>query len=1057
MIMIGLPQFPLFVFKDRTTGKAVSQLEFSLPSKRLSAHLSVGICNEDSINTVYDNAKNFNAAKSGFNIFKARLAKEYRRASKNFSALALKSLASGEISLATSKSCLLPLKISVDSNLSISIPNKDLLNVSLGSESLFCSKDLAYLNKDAGFYRIKSSLEDYAKFINDKRIISALKKQLADLKAKRALIKNKKQRESIDKDIRKTSLSITYARYFSKDSLLLASFYDSVCAQSAYAENPNAGPVEPTATPAASATTAANPTATSRATITSTPAREFTVTPSRTPTRTVTVSPTSTPNFTATVTARYTATKTSTATPSRTATITPSATATITITPTRVSTATATSVPRVESPPAAPSITAPQIADLPAGTSQVNIEWGRVLNSSGQERYLVRGINTSNNSSIISPSVNPDEYRQRSINITGLSAGNYRFWVHAANENYPATNSYSNPPTDFYFNIASGGSIRPIPGAAIKIMPLGDSITQGTDTRNATPPGLGGGYRLPLGNLFSGAGKIYNFVGDSRLNSVAGSDPDHNGYPGKRTDEILSILPTLLSNNPPDAVLLHIGTNDILQSKTVSSAASNLEKIIQGVVANAPNRKLYVAKIIPFVVSQYVTQSQANTWNAKVDSYNQEVQRLATQYNVSLVDMHAAGINGDTSKSIMTVEANDGVHPGDRGNAEIARRWYSALQGNVIPAPTAIATATATNAPPATGTRIRIGSPERIMDSFDDSGPTYDLSAPTLRKSATEFYTWWQNGNSSFKKFEGTLNNPFAKQLWRVSGSNNSYWSSNGFPKEPKAGERDYAHRPWMGNIYKHTDSQGTILIGLVHIETDIYDITTCRYRQGLASSTDNGETWRYLGDVIKPKFENPDRFSNLAGAPLLIVGDYLYQYFNEYPSIDQPRIPAVARAKISDVIAAARSGTVSEWIKYNKSLGGWTQNALTGVGSNILPGTDRYDMHTDAVYSPALGKFLLVAWEQTGWDYSDPNFPIYPSHRGYYLYTSTDGVNWQGKQKLYTPQLANEENPYPFFAGGLEHPQTRDDFNVIGGNNFYLFFPDRKNHKFYRLPLIID
>lgn len=43
------------------------------------------------------------------------------------------------------------------------------------------------------------------------------------------------------------------------------------------------------------------------------------------------------------------------------------------------------------------------------------------------------------------------------------------------------------------------------------------------------------------------------------------------------------------------------------------------------------------------------------------------------------------------------------------------------------------------------------------------------------------------------------------------------------------------------------------------------------------------------------------------------------------------------------------------------------------------------------------------------------------------------------------------------FFAGGLNHPDTTDDMNIIGGNEFYIYFPDRKNHKFYRIPVTIN
>lgn len=139
----------------------------------------------------------------------------------------------------------------------------------------------------------------------------------------------------------------------------------------------------------------------------------------------------------------------------------------------------------------------------------------------------------------------------------------------------------------------------------------------------------------------------------------------------------------------------------------------------------------------------------------------------------------------------------------------------------------------------------------------------------------------------------------------------------------------------------------------------------------------------------------------------------YFYQYYNEMlrkaDGSQDSRVPAVARARVEDVVTAAKNNTISAWTKYNRNTGGWTQPGLTGVGSNItwnidnqtgLNATsptypDRYDMHTDAVYSTALGKYILVAWEQAGFQYYPTIGNISQSNKGIYIYTSTDGINW--------------------------------------------------------------
>ncbi len=133
-----------------------------------------------------------------------------------------------------------------------------------------------------------------------------------------------------------------------------------------------------------------------------------------------------------------------------------------------------------------------------------------------------------------------------------------------------------------------------------------------------------------------------------------------------------------------------------------------------------------------------------------------------------------------------------------------------------------------------------------------------DLPPFTLKKSSTEFYTWTNNGEGSFRKYKGTVANPLATEVW--PGSNlDARWDFTGItpdygtplPKVPK-------YRPWLGNIYKVDTNT---LIGFVHIETGYWRDEDYRFRIGIAISRDAGEHWKYLGDVLKPKY---DDFSNM-------------------------------------------------------------------------------------------------------------------------------------------------------------------------------------------------
>src|SRR6476646_455371 len=107
-----------------------------------------------------------------------------------------------------------------------------------------------------------------------------------------------------------------------------------------------------------------------------------------------------------------------------------------------------------------------------------------------------------------------------------------------------------------------------------KIMMIGDSITQGSLAQAS--------YRRQLYFKLKQANYNFQFVG-SRVENYPYSeswfkdfDRYHEGYWGWRTDQILTnngtnpnYFDSLVSTNTPDLVLIHVGTNNVLQAKTM--------------------------------------------------------------------------------------------------------------------------------------------------------------------------------------------------------------------------------------------------------------------------------------------------------------------------------------------------------------------------------------------------------------------------------------------------------------------------------------------------------
>ncbi|MFC1923242.1 putative Ig domain-containing protein [Chloroflexota bacterium] len=213
----------------------------------------------------------------------------------------------------------------------------------------------------------------------------------------------------------------------------------------------------------------------------------------------------------------------------------------------------------------------------------------------------------------------------------------------------------------------------------IEVMPLGDSITTGKYSGHDTDvsvPEDDIGYRKDLWDLLTGSGYTVNFVGSVENGAAYPfSDPQHEGHNGWRDDEIAENIfnnggANWLNANPPDVILLHIGTNSL--NSGASEVADILDEINEFEVNTGSSVIVIVARIIDMVPN-----------NPVVHEFNNNVEDMVTarpDYNseVFMVDMEdGGGLNYSIYHDVNNPLGDfiDDLHPYATGYTKMANVW----------------------------------------------------------------------------------------------------------------------------------------------------------------------------------------------------------------------------------------------------------------------------------------------------------------------------------------------------------------------------------------------
>lgn len=207
-----------------------------------------------------------------------------------------------------------------------------------------------------------------------------------------------------------------------------------------------------------------------------------------------------------------------------------------------------------------------------------------------------------------------------------------------------------------------------VPSHIVKVLPLGDSITQGQESLQS--------YRYPLWKKLIDAQWPFDMVGsmddvyedksDSLwpdYNSIA-FDVDHEGHWGWRVRELKDELPNWMGLYPFDVVLLHGGTNDLGdESTSIEEIVQDMEDLIDILWDYNPQALIILAKIIP--ISDPRRSPRVPIYNEALENAFEDVP------NLYILDMYS----GFDAQEYLV----DHVHPNELGEDFMAQKWAEKL------------------------------------------------------------------------------------------------------------------------------------------------------------------------------------------------------------------------------------------------------------------------------------------------------------------------------------------------------------------------------------------
>jgi hypothetical protein len=208
--------------------------------------------------------------------------------------------------------------------------------------------------------------------------------------------------------------------------------------------------------------------------------------------------------------------------------------------------------------------------------------------------------------------------------------------------------------------------------AGVRIMPLGDSITEGAQAEQ-------GGYRWPLEDLLVDAGYSFDYVGSVRVGSPAAMPrPWHEGHGGYQIESVDGgdqlegpVVDSALRTYQPDVILLLAGTNNLNFPDTLypDKTSAMYDRLLAQIFSLSPGVGV-VASPVPWKTS--IPSDLVAAFNERVAAI---VDRYADAgYRITWVAGMTDAIDGGVEN------LTDGIHPSQPAYGRMAVEWFQAIE-----------------------------------------------------------------------------------------------------------------------------------------------------------------------------------------------------------------------------------------------------------------------------------------------------------------------------------------------------------------------------------------
>jgi acyl-CoA thioesterase I len=198
------------------------------------------------------------------------------------------------------------------------------------------------------------------------------------------------------------------------------------------------------------------------------------------------------------------------------------------------------------------------------------------------------------------------------------------------------------------------------PRPPLRIMPLGASSTVGAGSLDT------GGYRGPLQDLLARDRIAVDFVGSLQGGSPAVPDRDHEGHGGWSMAQMQPLVAGWVRRQRPDVVLLHVGTNDLLQGVSAAVTAQRLATLLDSIHEAWGSAHVVVAGVWAPLADRAAARAQYARLAAGVVLEQRALGRSATFV--------------DTSALLGPGDFTDALHADLRGYRKIAGMWEAEIQ-----------------------------------------------------------------------------------------------------------------------------------------------------------------------------------------------------------------------------------------------------------------------------------------------------------------------------------------------------------------------------------------